>query len=149
MMRRGALLWVGLACGACGPVVEVGGGVRAFVSFDDGQAVDVVCGPQGGQHVWTSVRAKGMRTDDVDVVLSLTDEATGEPVCRVELKDLLLADDDGWGSFTGVTCFVSEPAKVAGRTLVLYGSARDADGAGGESRVRVVPRPLSVDCRNR
>jgi len=140
-------LW--LLGAACAPVVEVGGGIRAFVPLDEGQTVDVVCGPQGGQHVWTGLRAKGLRADDVDVVLSMTDETTGAQVCRVELKHLVLADEDGWGSFTGVTCFVSEPEKVAGHTLVLFGSAIDADGVGGESRVRVIPQGPGRDCRNR
>jgi hypothetical protein len=149
MSTRALVLSAGLVAAACGPVVEVGGGIRTFAPLQDGQTVDVVCGPQGGQHVWTSIRTRGLRADGVDVVLSMTDEATGELVCRVELRDLLLTDDEGWDAFTGVTCFVSEPEKVAGRTLVMFGSAHDTGGVGGESRVRVVPRGPGVNCRNR
>jgi hypothetical protein len=134
---------------ACAPEVEVGGGVRAFAPFEDGQAVDVVCGPQGGQHIWTGVRAKGVGPEGVSMVISMTDAETAETVCHVELKDLLLVEDDGWFSFTGLACFVPDPAKVEGRTLRLEGSLVDADGSGGKSVRQVVPRGPGRDCRLR
>lgn len=135
------------ACGPTEPLVEVGSGIRRFEAVTDGQTLPVVCGPQGGQHIWTSVRVMNVGPENVDIVLSITDAETGEQVCRSELKGLLLSPEDDWFSFTGVACFVTDPAKIEGRTMRLEGTAADANGRGGASTHTFVPTGPGVSCR--
>ena len=68
MSRALAMGLLGLALAGCGGgdpaagdlVVELGTGEVGFEPLADEQPVPLVAGPQGGHHVWLSLRAEGL-----------------------------------------------------------------------------------------
>jgi hypothetical protein len=58
--------------------VEIGTGQESFTPLADDDLVDVVTGPQGGQHIWTAVRVHGVPPDGLRVNVSgiVTDDTT-------------------------------------------------------------------------
>lgn len=84
-MTRAVLIGLVLAaCGTNGPTVEqlaaipdaaptllvdVGGGMLEFEELSDGQEVDLVYGPQGGFHIWTSVRVHDVTIGEAQINL--------------------------------------------------------------------------------
>ena len=46
------------------PFIELGTGERAFEPLSNGDPVEIVFGPQGGYHVWGTVRAGNVRGGD-------------------------------------------------------------------------------------
>lgn len=59
--------------GPSGPWVEVGGGREGFEVLEVGQAMEVERGPQGGQHIWASLRTWGIDAgseDDYEAMLN-------------------------------------------------------------------------------
>lgn len=148
-MRRTAALVTALlaGCGAAAPHAEVGVGTRTFEALPADGAVVVVCGPQGGQHIWTSVRSQGVGPDHTALLVEITDPATGERICGQELSDLLLESQGDWDAFSGLACFIPDPAKVDGRTLRLHGRVTDAAGHTAEASRTVVPSGPGRNCR--
>ncbi|WP_437486179.1 hypothetical protein WME75_02885 [Sorangium sp. So ce1014] len=59
--------WIASAPDACktpssgDPEVVIGQGERAFAPLDEGEAVPIEAGPQGGHHVWLALRVTGLR----------------------------------------------------------------------------------------
>ena len=56
-----------------GPRVEVGGGREVFEELEVGHTLEVERGPQGGQHIWASLRAWGVDAgsdDDYEAMLN-------------------------------------------------------------------------------
>lgn len=47
--------------GATSPVLELGTGETSFLPIADGQTLSLVTGPQGGHHLWISLRMKGIQ----------------------------------------------------------------------------------------
>ncbi len=55
------------------PWVEVGGGRESFVELEVGHTLEVERGPQGGQHIWASLRGQGIDAgsdDDYEAMLN-------------------------------------------------------------------------------
>lgn len=59
--------WIESASDACktpasgDPTVVIGQGESAFAPLEDGEVVPIEAGPQGGHHVWLSLRVRGLR----------------------------------------------------------------------------------------
>jgi hypothetical protein len=68
---RSVVLLAALACGGAPASLRLGSGPVGFVPLEDGGALEVHRGPQGGYHVFLAVRAAGVSatpTVDFDVV---------------------------------------------------------------------------------
>jgi hypothetical protein len=121
--------------------VEVGTGNMSFQPIGEDSTVMIVCGPQGGQHIWTSIRAAGIDPSHAQISLSigyLTAPADGGSavICGQSLNDVTLSAADGWQEFAGIICFIPHPAEVDGQTVVLTGTLTDSTGVTATATVR-------------
>ena len=118
------LLLFGVACGTASEDVraEVGTGSDTFVSILEGATIAVVCGPQGGQHIWTAIRTQGLDTQAAHVSLRIRFDDGSTPtavVCGQQLDGVTLFQRDGWSEVAGVICYVPDPEAVHGKRLRL------------------------------
>jgi hypothetical protein len=108
--------------------VEVGSGNNNFVPLDDGTRVEVISGPQGGYHLWTSVRVHDPTVAAVQINLSVRFEdsgaAAGKP-SRVAAS--LEFPKDGARDRVGMTNFVNDPNEVRGKRVILRAEVVAAD----------------------
>lgn len=124
------------ACGVEGtPELELGTGVDAFVPLEDGARVPIVCGMQGGQHAWVSLRMRHLDFSRVAVEFAITVEETGATVCEKPRGEVSVPRD---GELLGVLCFVPEPTGLDGRSALLRAAVEDRSGRQAESEVRIV-----------
>lgn len=136
------------ACGPPGPVVlEVGTGGSEFEPVAPGGQVEIVCGPQGGQHVWMSLRARHLDGDRASILLQLVHPDRDEPECGQVRSDVVLASRDGWHEYAGSLCFIVKPAALDGKRLTLQARITDAAGRVAEASVEVVVVDASAGCR--
>ncbi len=83
--------------------IELGTGSAVFKSLDDGDDLEIELGPQGGMHVWGSVRLTGVHPGDPDDPLSLDNpllqfsvtEADGTTRAFADARGALRVRDDG------------------------------------------------------
>jgi hypothetical protein len=105
-----------------GPMeVEVGTGQTSFVSIPGGEDLPFYMGPQGGFHVWGSVRARGYTPaasndpNDLDhPVVRFTLQRGSEAVAGTSPLHWNLAPvGDGWREKTGAFVIFSAPSPLA------------------------------------
>lgn len=120
-MRVAGALVTALLASACNgnvgpgePAVEVGTGVDGFVALADGDTIDVVLGPQGGFHVYGSMRVTGI---DPGNPADLT--ATNNPTTRFTvLRDGARLDIDASRYTQGLES-AGEHFEMIGRLVIL------------------------------
>jgi len=131
-----------------GAIVEIGTGQFTFEHPADG-GVEIVCGPQGGQHVWVSIRAKNLDPRSTNLIIAMRPAAGGTAICGLNIREADLFPPEianGWVEYAGIRCTVQEPALVAGQQMRLEGSVTDrALRDGGTQRV-VVPFGPGMEC---
>ncbi|HEY8073700.1 MAG TPA: hypothetical protein VIF62_06320 [Labilithrix sp.] len=116
--------------------VQIGGGESEFADEADGAEVELVHGPQGGWHVWTSVRVTPAVAElTVDLSANVEGEtdpagpASGWAANRMTSHDYVEVD--------GLKAYVTSPDAVVGRTLVIHADAVTPDGQHGSATLRV------------
>ncbi len=115
--------------GSTGPAVEVGTGEKAYEIISAGNPVGIVCGAQGGQHIWTAIRARNMDPSSVNIRITIRLASAAEPFCGFQLQGIQLgASTDGWFDFVGSRCFVYHPDQVVGQDLIMEGVVTDSAG---------------------
>ncbi|MBX3272526.1 MAG: hypothetical protein KF729_19865 [Sandaracinaceae bacterium] len=90
MCERAALAALALAVGCADPCADLDAPALAlgssdaaatrFEPFEDGAPLPLVAGPQGGMHVWLSLRLTGLCMEHVRVERRIVDDATEEIV---------------------------------------------------------------------
>ncbi len=119
------------------PAVELGTGEVAFESLQDGDALPLVSGLQGGRHIWGAVRVVGIDWREVSLVFTLEDEdgvqLTDTTTMFTELQACELDSPgcaQGMGELVGATILVTEEdaGAVVGGDVVLRVEAADAAG---------------------
>jgi hypothetical protein len=150
MLRSCApLLLVAVAAGGCGgqpqmgpPTAIIGTGVFAFVPIADGDRVPIIHGPQGGHHIWGSVRARNVDPSALRARFTLFDGASGSVVNTVDgVIDLspigseaTLAEPappggpDGWGEYLGSFVYVPNPCTIDERAVRMRVDVTDDSG---------------------
>jgi hypothetical protein len=111
------------------PSVELAtGGPGEFSTVTDGQQVLLQRGCQGSQHVFFSLRARGIPFEQAPwITLSVLREEDQRAVSsRYELRLPLTARSDGSGEITGLTPVIEEPRAVIGRAVVMVAVVEDA-----------------------
>ena len=107
---------------------EIGTGRETFVPLEPGDEVEIVAGPQGGYHIFTSVRIRGLTpTDALRITLTVRREVDGEyvgPTTLIGSRHMREADD-GWLQATGMINLVNEPERVRGEAVVLRAEMLD------------------------
>ncbi len=112
--------------------VDIGGGDQSFTELSDGASVALVAGPQGGYHVWTSVRVTPA-VADLTVDLSVTLDDGGASV----------GPPSGWGAermtshdyieVDGLKAYIDSPTAVVGKTIVIHADVVTPDGRHGSA----------------
>jgi hypothetical protein len=130
-----SLLVLALVSG-CAPVeVELGQGIVAFAPLEDGDEVELVQGPQGGHHIWTGLRVRGL-DEDAGAFAELWVELDGHVADHSRVRPLFHIVDERREA-AGLTCLVQSPERLRGRDIVL--GAR-LEGIEDRRRVRVRSR---------
>ncbi len=116
--------------------VQIGGGDTTFSEVADGSDVSLVHGPQGGYHVWTSVRvtpAVAELTVDLTVYVEGEPDPVGPPsgwaADRMTSHDYVEVD--------GLKAYVASPDAVVGRTIVVHADVVAPDGRHGSGTLRL------------
>ncbi len=104
--------------------VEVGTGETSFAPLADGDALELVYGPQGGYHVWGACGIYGIDPEGRVLHYTLRDATTGEVLADLSLAlatRRLSATDGGWLRIGDRVIFpgVTEPSGLTGRDAVL------------------------------
>ncbi len=79
-----AAVLVLLGCAGAGDeaVLELGTGEVEFEPLEDYQRVPLVAGPQGGHHLWLSLRAEGLAAGPADLEIEAVPLTAAEPPPR-------------------------------------------------------------------
>lgn len=120
--------------------IEVGGGYDAFEPLTDGAPVDIILGPQGGHHIWTSLRVSDTTLDHVLLYVSARFADNGASVGSPSRLSSTLTLVDGARERLGLTNFVDDPAVAHGRRIVLRVEVQADDGRIGVDERAVVAR---------
>lgn len=130
------------------PRIEVGGGLLEFEPFGDES--EMIMGLQGGWHIDVSTRFYDIDAVDLQLTIVGVDPDTNEQVTRT--VDRLLQERHTEATAPGIRTRtgdrlildITEPAELAGRTLVIRVSGLSTSGvvARGEASVVVVDREL-------
>lgn len=112
--------------GTVGIELEIGGGEFQFVPYQEGGPIQVVCGPQGGQHIWVSLRGRGFDPSRVDVVVGIELIETGSRVCGQQLQQVPMLPNGDRLEYTGIICFVPDPELIRGRSIRITAQLTDA-----------------------
>ncbi len=131
----------------------VGQGQRAFEDLADNQEVAWEAGPQGGHHIWVSVRTRGIRQSGSIVTLSVSDsENPTQPVLLTERRVVfdLQPVDGGACALVGIRMQLDETVGVDlqaldGHHAAVAATVEDPDGARASATRLVVLRPPTPD----
>ena len=131
-------LLVVVSCGGAGAEaeleLEVGTGVDGFSPLREGAVINAESGDQGGQHVWFSVRARGV-AEPVTISLELlVGEGADEPACSVETGEVDLEPVDQTRGLLGIPCFLIDGRQPEDQADVrLHAVLRDSAGNSAEA----------------
>ena len=111
---------------------EIGGAAddgSGFVPWNDReQHVNMIMGPQGGQHVWLNVRtSKQVTPQKMHLDIDLKDLETGLTVVPMPVVFTPTLVDGGayWQTDKPLTAWVKEPCKIKGHHVQLTVSGHD------------------------
>jgi hypothetical protein len=125
-----------------GPIpsaVEVGSGSISFVPLTDGDPVDIIKGPQGGYHIWMSLRASKQLDPKLIAVKYIVTELDGGEISLNASRLNLQANGDT-NDWYGLQGLLPNPAAVSGREVLLRIEAEDSAKKTAVDQRRVIPR---------
>jgi len=128
--------------GAGAASLALGTGEYGFEAIGDLGTVELVHGPQGGWHVWLSVRAENL--NPVRVEMDLTTEVMGMPGTRdrsIVYLDLV-PNELGGHEILGWRAILSQPACADGRDMIIEVRMRDQLDHEAFSAITVSPEAL-------
>lgn len=123
--------------GGIGPLVEVGTGTDAFVPLQDADAIPIIAGPQGGYHLWTSVRVFAPM-DPRDILVDVGVVKDGVVLEPAQYRLNLVKKGDRY-EYYAMTALIPEPAAVRGQEVLLRVEVKDAQGRTATDARKVVP----------
>jgi len=110
-------------------VLELGSGSWRFEPLEEGQAVSMVRGAQGGWHVWLSFRASGMESDRATLEIeSQVADASRPPQHTVVDVRLERPDVEGRRNYIGWPEVLADPGCLIGDTLRIEATLTDEAG---------------------
>ena len=93
------------SCRCNEPSFDFGTGDSSFVPVSDGDDVTMIHGPQGGWHIWGSVRVSNTR-DVVKIGFTAVDIESQKTVVDVTNQVALAMENDCTGTYTGMYGFI-------------------------------------------
>lgn len=131
-----ALSLLGTMLVGCSPAVEVGTGDNKFKKIAEGSTVSIACGMQGESFIFGALRTQVLRTANADLTIEIVEKASGAIVCHEAIDSAQLESaDDGFNQYTGIRCFVEDPAGLKGKTVTMTGTIRDTANDSGTASV--------------
>lgn len=121
-------------------VLELGTGSRTFAPLADGDEVPIIHGPQGGWHLWGSLRVQGLQPKRLAVTFDVSLE--GPPALGLSSNSYtldLVKSGSAW-QWSGLLGLVPDPVPVDGRVVVLSMAVTDTNGVTLHDTRRVVAR---------
>ena len=151
-----ALLCLAFACAplsACGPEIPgypgpaqalLGGGIYDFLQIPSCSRVPIIHGPQGGYHIWASLRARYLDFTGARVELSYTDADSGALFHRVALQftDFYPVPES---RLSVLADSLADGAPCADGGVPLEPAGSDAGGTSGNGRVPSSAVPGGID----
>ncbi len=138
------MIWVVFlgACSALRPITcDVGEGPDSFVPLEDGMAVSIIQGPQGGFHLWTSMRESDPGLERAEVTISGLVISTMQPIGPgTKAQVALLPDSAGGRSVYGLRDFIDAPDAVRGQLVRVQAQLKAADGRTCAAEHTVLPQ---------
>ncbi|MBI5608290.1 MAG: hypothetical protein HY902_05365 [Deltaproteobacteria bacterium] len=128
--------------------VEVGGADSGGYGFVDwskpGVDATIITGPQGGQHIWVSARAKLAGPTALDVAVTMYREATAgqaEALVKPGTVEILRKSESqgAWQVLAGVPAFVKEPCKIRNHRVRVEAVVRTNDGKQAAAKAWITP----------
>jgi len=99
------------------PLLQLGTGTESFVPVEDGDELQVIAGPQGGHHIWVSLRTRPP-VNPKGVLINVTGRYEGGELLPSELK-LNLVKNGPWLEWYALVAMVPDPDAVAGKEVEL------------------------------
>ena len=130
------------------PAVAIGTGQTDFVDIKEGETLTPEKGPQGGHHLWISVRMKNLRQVGTTIAISAEQPKTGLKVPPTTFVFPFEPADRGYCKLYGLRLQLdnsSTPVQsFLGQPLDVKVSVSDVDGksAAAEQRVNVDPKTI-------
>ncbi len=150
---RTVIALTALLCAACtttaaevpAGTVIVGGANDDGTGFVDWHTSTVgppiVMGPQGGQHIWVSVRTgRNFNASKMRLLIDMTDLDTGDVVKPGQIPFTRTLTDSGTElQITGITAYVKEPCKIKGHHVRVHVGVEDLVGLPGSDEAIIIP----------
>jgi len=149
---RPALAFAALSLAACASPgalgVELGTGETGFTPIEAEPALPLVAGPQGGHHVWVSLRVEAASTERVDLTLDALPLDGPEPPRRPPGRVRLDPMPDGRSELIGWPAELTDPGCAIGHRVRLRATVEDRDGSTGtdERMIVIAPGRHPPDC---
>lgn len=98
---------------------EVGTGYDAFEPLEEGDPVDIIAGPQGGYHVFTSVHCEGVYVDVLEVAGALRHASTDEWLGPGFIFAREVAPVDGVVEILGLLNLLNDPEAARDQEVLV------------------------------
>ncbi|MEC7242477.1 MAG: hypothetical protein VXW32_14675 [Myxococcota bacterium] len=134
---------------------DLGTGDAQFETVAEGEEVTMIYGPQGGWHIWGSVRVRNTR-DVIKIHFTASDTVSQSYVVDVTTQVALAMEDDCTGTYTGMYGFLDTDPLIDGdrdtppellcyHELLLTMTLTDTAGRRLEQTRRVIAAPDQAD----
>ena len=117
---------------------------KGFIDWQDGSATPaIIRGPQGGQHIWVSVRMTGLSPKKLKMTVEMARKDNGT-VVKPGAVPLILTlkpspEHPTAFEFASLTAFVKCPCQVAGKPLVVRLELADLYGRTFQTSATITP----------
>lgn len=127
------------ACASGPPSLELGTGLDAFGSIEDGQDLPMIEGAQGGWHLWIAAHAESIDPEGARFSVLAYPEAAGRPRQTTAVTGHFRPSGTGY-DLTGLAAVFSAPECYQDQRTVLEATLTDGSGLVLTDRRVVVPR---------
>ncbi len=126
------------------PRLEIGGANDDGIGFIPWHGATVrpkiIQGPQGGQHIWVSMRSNGLWPKKIMLSVDMRDATTGALVLPGDVTRILgLTPHETFDAYDGFIAYVSEPCAIADRPIRVTMFASDLYGVATSDSAIVLP----------
>jgi hypothetical protein len=118
----------GAALVGCAVPIEVGTGGNVFKAIPPGSAVTISCGMLGEKFIWAAIRTQTLLPKNADVSIEIQRTDTGAIICHEAIDAVEMETNGSWRQYTGIRCFLDDPAALNGQTVTMTGGLQDTAG---------------------
>lgn len=118
VLEEYAASWAEVFADACKPldagepVIVIGGGQASFEAFGPDSVAQVEGGPQGGFHVWLSLRMKNLHGAGTKTFVEIFDEGAAEPRAAFLVAQSYGPAEGGFCELLGLRCQITQQSTM-------------------------------------